>query len=156
MRPLMVLFMVSLAAVASAAPGAPPGPPGTAEVVFIGSQQVEAAFAKGMPLVETDLYKVHASRRDRPGMAEVHMRDTDVIYVLEGSATLVTGGTVNEPKQTARDEVRGVSIAGGTARRLSRGDVMIVPSGVPHWFQQVEGPLVYYVVKVTAPAGGPR
>jgi quercetin dioxygenase-like cupin family protein len=91
---------------------------------------------------------VHASRRDGAGKAEVHTRDTDIIYVLDGSATFVTGGTVVDGQTTAPDEIRGASIASGETRKLAKGDVVIVPNGTPHWFQEVKGPLSYYVVKV--------
>src|SRR5256886_9988026 len=63
----------------------------TMPVTYIESKKVSAAFAKGMPLLEVDQYKVHASRRTEPGVVEVHNWETDVVYVLEGSATLVTG-----------------------------------------------------------------
>jgi mannose-6-phosphate isomerase-like protein (cupin superfamily) len=124
-----------------------------ADVVFFAASRVAAALAKGEPLVETAPYKVHASRREAPGMAEVHARDTDIIYVLDGTATIVTGGQVVGSKTTAADEIRGPSIAGGTERRLVKGDVLIVPNGVPHWFTEVQAPFLYYVVKVTALAG---
>ena len=109
----------------------------------INSNKVAAAFAKGMPLLETSEFKIHASRRDAPGVAEIHTRDTDIIHVLEGSATFVTGGTVVEPKTIAADEIRGKEIKGGESRRISKGDVIVVPNGVPHWFKQVDGPLLY-------------
>lgn len=127
-----------------------------ADVVFLDASRVAAAFGKGEPLIETAPYKVHASRREAPGMAEVHARDTDIIYVLEGTATIVTGGQVVGGKTTAADELRGPSIAGGTERRLARGDVLVVPNGVPHWFTHVQAPFLYYVVKVTARAGETR
>jgi glc operon protein GlcG len=122
-------------------------------VTYIDSKKVAAAFAKGMPLVEVGQYKVHASRREAPGMAEIHTQDTDIIYVLEGSATFVTGGTAVDGKVTAPGEIRGSAIEGGQARRIARGDVMIVPNGTPHWFRDVQGPLTYYVVKVTNGGG---
>ncbi len=125
-------------------------------VTFIPAARVTAAFAKGEPLVENGLHKVHASRREAPGLAEVHMRDTDIIYVLEGSATIFTGGQVVDGKTTATDEIRGRSITGGTERRLAKGDVFIVPNGVPHWFTRVQAPFLYYVVKTTSPEGGAR
>jgi mannose-6-phosphate isomerase-like protein (cupin superfamily) len=132
--------------------------PGAVEA--LAAAEVTAAFAAGRPLLENGQFKVHASRRETAGMAEVHTRDTDIVYVLDGSATLVTGGTVVDGKVTAMDEVRGASISGGATRRLVKGDVVVVPNGVPHWFTQVNGPLLYYVVKVTAPAmsemGGSR
>lgn len=134
--------------------GAMPAPASAAlaaqPVTALPTGDVAAAFAAGKPLLETDRYKVHASRREAPGMAEVHTRDTDIVYVLEGTATLVTGGTVVEGETTARDEIRGRSIDGGETRRLVKGDVVVVPNGVPHWFSEVQGPLLYYVVKVTA------
>ena len=99
---------------------------------------------------------MHASRREAPGLAEVHMRDTDIIYVLEGSATILTGGQVVDGKTTSADEIRGRSITGGTEQRLAKGDVFIVPNGVPHSFTQVQAPFLYYVVKTTSPAGGTR
>ena len=77
-----------------------------------------AAFAKGMPLIEVGDYKIHASRREGPGIAEIHTRDTDIAYVLQGSATLVTGGTAVDVKPTAPEELRGTAIQGGETRKL--------------------------------------
>jgi mannose-6-phosphate isomerase-like protein (cupin superfamily) len=122
-----------------------------ASVTLIPGAKVEAAFAKGTPLFENSEFKVHASRRDAPGIAELHGRDTDIFHVLEGSATFVIGGTTVEPKTVAPDEIRGKAIQGGENRRISKGDVIIIPKGVPHWFKEVDGPLLYYVVKVTSP-----
>lgn len=121
-------------------------------VTYIDRDATAAAFAKGQPLSETDTYKVHASRREADGLVEVHATETDIVYVLEGTATLVTGGRVVNPRQTAPNEIRGESVDGGTIRALRSGDVVIVPSGVPHWFREVRGPFLYYVVKVIGPA----
>ncbi len=121
-----------------------------APVTQIEGAKVAAAFAKGMPLLEVDGYKVHASRRDGPGMAEVHDWETDVVYVLDGSATVVTGGTVVDPKITEPGQVRGPMIQGGESRRIAKGDVLVIPAGVPHWFKDVQGPLTYFVVKPIA------
>jgi glc operon protein GlcG len=142
-------------AVAGAAAIGEPSATGTSgsagdPVVYLSGGTVAAAFVKGSPLVETGAYKVHASRRDADGMAEVHARDTDILYVLEGSATLVTGGQVVNGMTTAEDELRGKSITGGEVRRVAKGDVVIVPNGVAHLFRDVQGPFLYYVVKVTS------
>jgi len=131
---------IAQAAVAAFSPGV--------AVTYLGARDVEAAFAVGRPLAETADYKIHASRREGPGQAEVHERDTDIIHVLSGTTTFVTGGTVVEPKTTAPGEVRGTRIEGGETRTLRKGDVAVVPHGVPHWFREVPGPLTYYVVKV--------
>ena len=118
----------------------------------IAADRTAAAFAKGQPLIETDRYKVHASRREAPGQAEIHDADTDIIYVLDGAATIVTGGQALDARVTAPGERRGASIDGGATERLVKGDVFIVPNGVPHQFTEVQGPFLYYVVKVTASA----
>lgn len=120
----------------------------SATVHFIDKEHVVAAFQKGQPLVETTDYKVHASHRDGSGKAEVHLADTDILYVLSGSATIVTGGSVVNPVTVEPGEIRGSAIMGGDTRKLAAGDVFIVPAGTPHWFESVPGPLDYYAVKV--------
>src|SRR4051812_7418125 len=118
------------------------------KVTYIARDRVQAAFAKGMPMVEVGDYKIHASRREGPGMAEIHTRDTDIAYILQGSATLVTGGTALNVKPTGAEELRGSGIEGGETRQLQPGDVVIIPNGIPHWFKEVSPPFLYYVVKV--------
>ena len=117
-------------------------------VTYIPADQVKAAFAKGAVLLNNGSYQVHASRREEPGQVEVHVKDTDVIYMLEGTTTFVTGGTMVGGKTTAPDEIRGTNVEGGETRTLSKGDVIVVPNGTPHWFKTVSGPVLYYVVKV--------
>jgi mannose-6-phosphate isomerase-like protein (cupin superfamily) len=90
---------------------------------------------------------VHTSRRDKAGVAEVHVKDADIIYVQDGSATFVTGGAVIDPKPTEPNEIRGKEIQGGDTRTITKGDVIIVPAGTPHWFKEVPAPMTYYVVK---------
>jgi uncharacterized protein GlcG (DUF336 family) len=141
---------------AGAAPAGAPPKTDAAGVILIDGATTRDAFVKGRPLIETGAYKVHASRRDGPGGAEIHGRDTDIFYILEGTATLVTGGKTVDPKTTAPDEIRGPSLDGGTTRSVAKGDIVIIPAGVPHWFKTVQGPFLYYTVKVTGPiaAGG--
>lgn len=116
-------------------------------VTFFDSKSVAAAFIKGQPLLETGEYKIHASHRDGPGKAEVHEHETDIIYVFEGTATFVTGGKVVGGEMTGPGEIRGAGIDGGDTRKLVKGDVIIVPQGVPHWFKDLKAPFNYYVVK---------
>src|SRR5207245_979650 len=125
-------------------------------VTYIESKKVAEAFAKGAVLVGEDErmmhanrnYMVHASHREAAGVAEVHELDTDIIYVLKGTATFVTGGTAVDTKSIAPHEIRGTTIKDGETRQIVPGDVIIVPNGVPHWFKEVPSPLDYYVVKV--------
>lgn len=116
-------------------------------VTYFDHGRTAAAFGKGTPLLEVDGYKVHASRREKAGEGEVHLYETDVVYVLEGSATFVTGGALVDPRTTADGEIRGPSIKGGEEHRLSKGDVIIVPPNTPHQFTKVTNPFLYFVVK---------
>jgi glc operon protein GlcG len=122
----------------------------TAQVSYYQSDTVASAFAKGTILFENAAtnYAVHASRRDKAGEVEIHTTETDVIYVIDGKATFVTGGQIVDPRQTAPEQIRGRDVTGGETRSISRGDVIIVPAGTPHWFKQIDSPLQYYVVKV--------
>lgn len=120
-------------------------------VKFIDAKMVADGFAKGSVLDDGsngENYMVHASRREKAGMSEVHELDTDIIYVLDGTATFVTGGKSVDSKMVAVNEFRGSMIDGGDTRQLKKGDVVIVPKGTPHWFKQVDGAFLYYVVKV--------
>lgn len=141
-------FNLLLAAAFLSLPPAATSAQSDANVTVVGSDRVKAAFAKGVPLIEVGDYKIHASRREGPGIAEIHTRDTDIAYILQGSATLVTGGTVADAKETGPEEFRGPAIQGGETRRVAVGDVVVIPNGVPHWFKQVQAPFLYYVVKV--------
>jgi len=125
-------------------------PAAAPKVKYFSAGQVSKAFEKGMPLLENANYKVHASHRDDPGVVEVHTRDTDIIYILDGSATLVTGGTIVAGKIIEPEEIRGSDVNGGESRTVTKGDVIVVPHNTPHWFKEVKGPLNYYVVKVRA------
>jgi len=117
-------------------------------VTYIPADQVNAAFAKGAVLVNNGNYMVHASRRDAEGQVEVHVKDADIIYMLEGTTTFITGGEMVGGQTTAPDEIRGTSVRGGETRKLTKGDVIVVPKGTPHCFREVSGPVLYYVVKV--------
>lgn len=131
--------------------GSDPGMSSPLPVSFFPKAEIDSGFAKGAVLFDGDgarNYMVHASRREAPGMVEAHTKDTDILYVLKGTATVVTGGTMVDGKNIAPDEIRGREISGGETRKLVPGDAMIIPNGVPHWFKEVQGPFLYYVVKV--------
>lgn len=145
----MTLYrLVALAALAALPLGMAGAQSDDATVRYLGHDEVAAAFAKGKPMIEVRDYKIHASRREGPGLVEVHTRDTDIAYVLQGSATLVTGGAPIGLKEIGAEELRGSAIRGGETRQLNPGDVVVIPNGIPHWFKEVKAPFLYYVVKV--------
>ena len=143
---------VAAAAVEPALAGAAPEASPASTLVF-DHDKVAAAFAKGMPLLEVPGYKVHASRRDAPGEVEVHLWETDLIYVLDGEATLVTGGTMVGPRETEPGQIRAASSVGGVEHHLAKGDVIVIPNGEPHWFKEVGAPFLYFTAKPIAPKG---
>lgn len=119
-------------------------------VSYWSPDSVRSSFARGGILLGAEAkrsYMVHTSRRAKAGQAEVHALDTDIVYVVDGTATLVTGGTVRDGKPTEPNELRGSAIDGGEVQQLTKGAVVVIPAGTPHWFRDVPGPLTYFVVK---------
>jgi uncharacterized protein GlcG (DUF336 family)/sugar lactone lactonase YvrE len=100
------------------------------EAAYIPAQDLRFKFRTGGLLVDTERYKIDAGRRERPGDVEIHDDIVDVMHVVEGSATVVTGES--------------------TEHRLSEGDLLAIPNGVPHQFTEVSDPFLYLVVKVGA------
>jgi mannose-6-phosphate isomerase-like protein (cupin superfamily) len=118
--------------------------------VFFSSTTVREKFRKGGLLLDSGGYKIDAGRRTAPGEVEYHERFVDVMHVVEGTATVVTGGELVEPREVAAGELRASTVEGGTRHKLSEGDVLAIPSGVPHQFVDVSDPFLYFVVKVEA------
>jgi uncharacterized protein GlcG (DUF336 family)/mannose-6-phosphate isomerase-like protein (cupin superfamily) len=121
------------------------------DVTIVPRATVDAGFANDATLLRAQGFRVEASHRTGPGEAEVHLQDTDIFYVLKGSADLIVGGKVSQPQQLAEGEIRGASIEGGEPRVIASGDVVVIPRGVPHWFKHVNTPFSYYVVKSSTP-----
>ncbi len=124
---------------------------GASDVVYVGHDKVMSALNKGGPLVTAPDLIVMCSHRDKAGQVERHEKETDVIHVIEGDATFVTGGTVVGEKSSKPAQFLGTSIEGGESHHLSKGDVIVVPANVPHWFKEVPSSISYYVVKVVKP-----
>jgi len=116
-----------------------------------------ALWSKGVPpggMSEKDPFGNHTlsiSHRDKDGLVEVHEGFTDVIVVQTGSATLVVGGTVNDPQPAGPGEIRGKSIVNGVKRSISAGDVIHIAAGTPHqFFIPLGGQITYLLVKIAA------
>ena len=117
-------------------------------VKYFSKSDVDGSFAKGGTLATESNYKVMTAHRTEDGNVEIHNSYTDVFYILQGSTDIVTGGKVIGVKNTNSDEPRGDSLEGGQTQHLSAGDAIVIPPGVPHWMRNVQGTLLYFVVKV--------
>jgi mannose-6-phosphate isomerase-like protein (cupin superfamily) len=117
---------------------------------FVGHESVAGCTAAGN-FANTPEYTVTCNHRNVPGVVEIHPKETDVIYMLDGTATFVTGGTALNVKADNPLQPRGTDIRGGEVHHLVKGDVVVVPAGQPHWFKEVATPVSYFVVKVLKP-----
>jgi glc operon protein GlcG len=136
-------------ALAGAAAFAPQNGQRNGAAFFSGAQLAEK-FETGGLLLDTARYKLDAGRRVEPGEVEFHRDVVDVMHVVEGTATVVTGGEMRNTREVAPGEIRAESVDGGTPHDLREGDVLAIPNGVPHQFTQVSDPFLYFVVKVEA------
>jgi mannose-6-phosphate isomerase-like protein (cupin superfamily) len=91
--------------------------------------------------IEMAPYNVNMEHRIMGQGAAVHEKDAELFYVLDGSGTLVTGGKLVDEKRTNESNLSGTSIQGGASKKVSKGDWILVPEGVPHQFPSVEGNL---------------
>jgi quercetin dioxygenase-like cupin family protein len=114
-------------------------------VTHIDGDKVATALAKGSSLVATKDFTIAGSHRTGPGQVEVHDHETDIFYVTEGEATLVTGGTMVGGKESAPGQHRGTDIRGGQTQKLKKGDVVTIPAGTPHWFKELATPTISYL-----------
>lgn len=96
------------------------------------------------PIVQLRPYTVNLEYRVAGvnANASVHETEAELFFVVDGSGTLVTGGTLKDEKRTNPQNLQGSAIEGGTARRLAKGDLVLVPEKTPHWFTQIDGALV--------------
>ena len=111
---------------------------------------VDDKFRAGGLLLDEGGYKIDAGRREAPGEVEFHEHVVDVMHVVSGRATVITGGSMVDAREVAPGELRAAAVEGGKPHELSEGDVLAIPNGVPHQFTDVSDPFLYFVVKVAA------
>jgi mannose-6-phosphate isomerase-like protein (cupin superfamily) len=127
---------------------------------YFSSEKVAALYASGGELLGwkdgENKYRVRLSVGHKEQEFAMSHAFTHIYYIVEGSATFVTGGTIVDPKTVKPispapgKEIRGTSMEGGETHHVSKGDVLIVPRGVTHWWKEVQpGPFVYFVVQVS-------
>jgi mannose-6-phosphate isomerase-like protein (cupin superfamily) len=116
------------------------------------AQLADQAKAKGSSGSTLGDYKSHAlklSERTTSGGAEIHAHFDDVMVIMEGKATLITGGTVVDPHTGSDGETKGPSIRDGISQTIGAGDIVHVPAGTPHQLLIPQGTTFSaFVVKV--------
>ena len=84
--------------------------------------------------------------KEFPGGANLHeVNTTEIYYMVEGVATLVTGGTMTDASDN--DLTGGRGIEGGVSRRVTKGDVIIIPGRTAHWFSELETDIEYLIIR---------
>jgi mannose-6-phosphate isomerase-like protein (cupin superfamily) len=85
-----------------------------------------------------------------PQYAIVHPFSTEIYYIIEGTGSLVTGGTLVLPLAPSADPdvVRSRTIKDGVTRKVATGDVIVVPPGTAHWFSAIDGTITYLESRV--------
>jgi mannose-6-phosphate isomerase-like protein (cupin superfamily) len=143
MRTLRISFALTLLAVAATA----------ADKLVATSSEITAMAAKAkaerkpdqptfaQPLVAYDPYGANLEYRAAVGPSAVHNKYAEMFVVVDGSATLITGGKLVNEKSNG-DNLSGTAIEGGSSRPVAKGDVVIVPEGTPHWFSTINGTIV--------------
>jgi len=120
-------------------------------VTYADHDKVATALMKGGSLAKGPDFTTSGAHRAKAGQVEVHEKETDVIYVTDGEATFVTGGTMVGGKSTTAGQWLGTDIQGGETHHLTKGDVVVIPAGTPHWFKEVPSGVSYFLVKVIKP-----
>jgi len=96
-------------------------------------------------------YNANLEYRASVGPAAVHEKEAEMFYVIDGSATMITGGKLVNEQRTNPENLTGTSIEGGMSRNIGKGDFIIVPENTPHWFSAINGTLVLMSIHVPRP-----
>jgi quercetin dioxygenase-like cupin family protein len=115
---------------------------------YVSAAELAAVVAKqpkdrngNQRLMQLPPYGVNMEHRvNVPQNASIHDKDAELFYVIDGAGTIVTGGTLTNARKNG-DNSTGSGIEGGTTRKLAKGDFVLVPEGVPHWFSAIDGEL---------------
>jgi mannose-6-phosphate isomerase-like protein (cupin superfamily) len=117
-------------------------------VTYVPHDKVSATMAKGGSIINDQGLVVLANRRGA-GDVEVHEKTSHVFIIVEGEATMVTGGTLVGARQTGPDQRRASSIQGGQTYHMTKGDVITIPARTPHWWKEVSTETIaYYAVNI--------
>jgi mannose-6-phosphate isomerase-like protein (cupin superfamily) len=142
---------LTLTIAASVAWSQQPAPPtktysSAADVVAL-IAKAKAEHKDGQPIVAESIlrlapYGANLEYRSSVGPAAVHEKEAELFYVIDGSATLMTGGKLVNEKRTNAENLNGTAIEGGKSQAVAKGDFVIVPENTPHWFSAINGTIV--------------
>ena len=103
--------------------------------------------------VGVGILRRNATRPGAPVGAINHTQLTEIYYVISGTATLLTGGTVTNVNPVAADsDIVKIDVGPSNQavferpaqrRKIGPGDVVIIPAGVYHGFDDVVGTIDY-------------
>jgi mannose-6-phosphate isomerase-like protein (cupin superfamily) len=119
------------------------------------------AERKDQPLISERIlqlapYNVNLEYRASVGPAAVHETEAEFFYVIDGSATMMTGGKLVNETRTNASNLTGTAIEGGTSRVVAKGDFIIVPEKTPHWFSTINGTIVLMTLHIPRPVGAAK
>jgi len=132
----------------------PPASRADSAAIFVTRQQLANALKASIeshsdpalsPIGVNDQYSINEVHRSGRGAPAIHPGWTEVHFILDGSATFVTGGTIMNSSSTQP------IIEGGVSRAVNKGDAIIIPPDTPHWYKHIEGTLTYLEVRFIAP-----
>jgi mannose-6-phosphate isomerase-like protein (cupin superfamily) len=158
------ILALTLVAVSSVVFAQAPAPSPAASRTAVSAADVAAMIAKAraerkdQPLIAQSMiqlapYNVSLEYRASVGNAAVHETEAELFYVIDGSATLVTGGALTDSTRNGAN-LTGKAIQGGSSRKVAKGDFIMVPEGQPHWFSAIDGTIVLMSLHLPhAPAG---
>jgi mannose-6-phosphate isomerase-like protein (cupin superfamily) len=142
------LLMVFLATPALAQAPAP-APTDRTKATHYSAADLKAALGKlptdrpasSVRVFTLDPYNVAVEQRQpRQQGAASHSDRAELFYVIDGSGTMLTGGTITDGKQNGVN-TQGTTISNGTRIVFNPGDFIMVPSGVPHQFVDLKAPV---------------
>src|SRR5215813_12701414 len=111
------------------------------EVAALEAKQPKDKNSVGQQMLKLGNYNINMEHRVMGQAAAVHEKEAELFYVIDGSGTIVTGGKLVEEKRTNEANLSGTSIQGGISKKITKGDWIMVPEGVPHQIPNVDGAL---------------
>jgi mannose-6-phosphate isomerase-like protein (cupin superfamily) len=167
-RPSIVGIVFAAAAIAGSVSTVsfaqtPSAPPQT----FVSAADMAAAVAKAAAAVRPDVpmnggallrlapYSANLEYRTSVGPAAIHEKEAELVYVLEGSGSLIIGGKLVAATRRNAENLSGTSIEGGSLQKLVKGDMLIIPENTAHWFNSIDGKLVLVTLHVPRTAAAP-